>query len=154
MHWTVTDSHQGNARSGPNPVFLSVGCVDLSWSKTVLLPSLQRPSLRQINVYVRSSSISNECAGQPAEAQAFRSQQGISCSLVDTRRRTTVESAEGRNGSWRMARTRDVGLFRLLSAPGCISRRKKQASVLGRGVEHEGLYLHVLCGYFYVLCYL
>ena len=50
-------------------------------------------------------------------------QNWVSCSLVDTRRRTTVESAEARNESWRMARTRGVGLFRLLSAPICMSCR-------------------------------
>ena len=44
-------------------------------------------------------------------------------SLVDTRRRTTVESAEARNGSWVMAWTRGVGRFRLISAPICMSRR-------------------------------
>ena len=53
----------------------------------------------------------------------------VSCSLVATRRRTTVESAEGWNGSWCMARTRGVGLFRLLSAPICMYCRKKQVSV-------------------------
>ena len=31
-------------------------------------------------------------------------------SLVNTRRRTTVESTEAQNGSWNMARTRGVGL--------------------------------------------
>ena len=34
-----------------------------------------------------------------------------------TRGPTTVESVKARNGSWRLARTRGVGLFRLLSAP-------------------------------------
>ena len=54
---------------------------------------------------------------------------GVQChilvrySLVDTRRRTTVVSAEARNGSWLMARTRGVELFRLLSAPICMSPR-------------------------------
>ena len=41
----------------------------------------------------------------------------FSCSLVATRRQTTVESAEDRNRSWSMGRTWGVGLFRLLSAP-------------------------------------
>ena len=38
-------------------------------------------------------------------------------SLEDTRRRTTVESTETRNGSWRMARTQGVEMFKSLSAP-------------------------------------
>ena len=37
--------------------------------------------------------------------------------LVDTRRRATFERTEARNGSQLKARTRGVGLFRLLSAP-------------------------------------
>ena len=50
-----------------------------------------------------------------------RKQNWLSYSLVDTRRRTAVDSAVARNRSWRMMRTRGVGLFRLLSAPILIS---------------------------------
>ena len=50
-------------------------------------------------------------------------QNWLSYSLVDTRRRTAVESAVARNRSWRMMWTRGVGLFRLLSAPILMSRR-------------------------------
>ena len=50
-------------------------------------------------------------------------QNWLSYSLVDTRRRTAVESAMARNRSWRMMWTRGVGLLRLLSAPILMSRR-------------------------------
>ena len=46
-----------------------------------------------------------------------------------TRRRTTVASAEARNGSWRMARTQGVGLFRLFSASICMSSMHARTSV-------------------------
>ena len=47
------------------------------------------------------------CTSYPSHEQNW-----LSHSLVDTQR-TTVESAEARNGSLRMARTRGVGLFRM-----------------------------------------
>ena len=60
----------------------------------------------------------------------------FSCSLVATRRRTTVESAEARNESWRMVWTRGVGLFRLLSSPTC-----KPCPVLERMLAHTSVAL-------------
>ena len=50
-----------------------------------------------------------------------------------------------------MARTRGVGLFRLLYAPICMSCRKEQVAVLLGGVEHEGLFFYIFCPYFYIL---
>ena len=35
--------------------------------------------------------------------------------------------------------------------PFCMSCREQQVSVLRRRVEHEGLYLQILCGFLYVL---
>ena len=61
----------------------------------------------------------------------------LSCSVLDTRRRTTVESAEARNGSWCMAQTRGFGLFRLLSAPICMSCRKQQVSEVRRATSRH-----------------
>ena len=44
-------------------------------------------------------------------------------SLLSTRRRTTVESTEARNGSWSMARTRRVGLFKRVASTAACSLR-------------------------------
>ena len=71
-----------------------------------------------------------------------------------TRRHTTTDHRRERGGSEReLAYGADVGvqLFNYISAPICMQCRNKQESVPRGGVEHEGLYLYVLCGYFYML---